>query len=228
MYRSATVAGSGDFISITMARSTKQEAIETRDRILDAAQTVFHARGVSRTSLADVAHAAHVTRGAIYWHFANKADLFNAMCERVRLPMEAMVDETRGPADEAPLQQLRSACLFAIGQIVREPRTRQVFDILHHKCEFVDVDDAIWHRQHESFVKGMRNIERLLMLARDAGQLSADLDIHLAAVSLHAMLDGLINNWLFSPQSFALGAELERLLDACFEMIHSAPSLRLR
>ena len=210
-----------------MARSTKQEAIETRDRILDAAQNVFHAQGVSRTSLADVATAAQVTRGAIYWHFANKAELFNAMCERVRLPMEAMVDETRSQRTEEPLQQLRNACLFAIGQIVHEPRTRQVFDILFHKCEFVDVDDAIWHRQHASFVKGMRNIERLLQLARAAGQLPADLDTHLAAVSLHAMLDGLINNWLFSPQSFALGAQLERLLDACFEMMRSAQSLRL-
>src|ERR1700694_2113664 len=75
-----------------MARNTKEEALETRSRILDAAEDVFHARGVSGTSLADIAAATGATRGAIYWHFKNKSDLFNAMCERVRLPLEAIME----------------------------------------------------------------------------------------------------------------------------------------
>ncbi|MBV5333220.1 TetR family transcriptional regulator, partial [bacterium] len=66
-----------------MARKTKEEAQETRKAILDAAETVFQERGVSRTSLAEIATAAGVTRGAIYWHFANKAELFDAMIQRV-------------------------------------------------------------------------------------------------------------------------------------------------
>ena len=74
-----------------MARSTKEEALETRSRILDAAEEVFFTRGLAQSSLADVAVAADVTRGAIYWHFKNKSDLFEAMCERVRLPMETMM-----------------------------------------------------------------------------------------------------------------------------------------
>ncbi|MDP9108966.1 MAG: TetR family transcriptional regulator, partial [Pseudomonadota bacterium] len=105
-----------------MARSTKTEAVETRRRILDAAEQIFHVLGVPRTSLGDIATAAQVSRGAIYWHFANKAELFNAMYERVRLPMEAMVEDAeaeqdaqRGQANNGtlkadPLGQLRSAC----------------------------------------------------------------------------------------------------------------------
>ena len=58
-----------------MPRKTKEEAQETRQRILDAAERVFQMQGVSRTSLAHIADAAGVTRGAIYWHFRNKADL---------------------------------------------------------------------------------------------------------------------------------------------------------
>ncbi|MBC7499702.1 MAG: TetR family transcriptional regulator, partial [Herminiimonas sp.] len=34
-----------------MARCTKEEALETRCRILDAAEDMFHAQGVTRTSL---------------------------------------------------------------------------------------------------------------------------------------------------------------------------------
>ncbi|MDR3299114.1 MAG: TetR family transcriptional regulator, partial [Candidatus Accumulibacter sp.] len=66
-----------------MVRKTREEALVTRNAILDAAETVFQEHGVSRTSLAEVAVAAGVTRGAVYWHFTNKADLFDAMVQRV-------------------------------------------------------------------------------------------------------------------------------------------------
>ena len=72
-----------------MARRTKADAQATRSSLLDAAEQLFQARGVSRTSLNDIALAAGTTRGAIYWHFKDKADLFNAMMERVTLPLEA-------------------------------------------------------------------------------------------------------------------------------------------
>ena len=62
-----------------MVRRTKEEAQETRNRILDAAERVFVERGVGRSSLNEIATAAGVTRGAIYWHFQDKADVFNAM-----------------------------------------------------------------------------------------------------------------------------------------------------
>ena len=46
-----------------MARRTKEEALITRDRILDAAEQAFSTRGVSRTSLGDIAVAAGVAAG---------------------------------------------------------------------------------------------------------------------------------------------------------------------
>src|SRR5574337_1789480 len=77
----------------TMARRTKEDALATRSALLDAAERVFLQQGVSRTSLADIAHAAGVTRGALYWHFKDKASLFNAMLDRVALPLTAELQE---------------------------------------------------------------------------------------------------------------------------------------
>src|SRR5690606_1136788 len=79
-----------------MARRPKADAEPTRCRLLDAAERLFHDQGVARTSLDDIARAAHVTRGAIYWHFRDKHHLFDAMQARVVLPQEhvfeALVD----------------------------------------------------------------------------------------------------------------------------------------
>ena len=71
-----------------MVKKTNADAELTRQHLLDKAELLFLERGVSRTSLQDIATAAGTTRGAIYWHFKDKADLFNAMMERVVLPME--------------------------------------------------------------------------------------------------------------------------------------------
>ncbi len=53
----------------------------TRERILSAAMTVFAQKGWQKTSLDEVAAAAGMTKGAIYWHFRNKNDLFFALLD---------------------------------------------------------------------------------------------------------------------------------------------------
>jgi TetR/AcrR family acrAB operon transcriptional repressor len=70
-----------------MVRRTKDEALATREALLDAAERVFCASGVTSATLGDVASAAGVTRGAVYWHFRDKGELFGAMCSRATLAL---------------------------------------------------------------------------------------------------------------------------------------------
>ena len=53
----------------------------TRERILSAAMCVFAQKGWQKTSLDEIAAAAGMTKGAIYWHFRNKNDLFFALLD---------------------------------------------------------------------------------------------------------------------------------------------------
>jgi TetR/AcrR family acrAB operon transcriptional repressor len=210
-----------------MARSTKEEALETRNRILDAAEDVFHANGVSRTSLADVAAAANVSRGAIYWHFKNKGDLFDAMCERVRLPMEDMAAAGKDVREADPLQQLRKAILFVFSEVRHNPHSRKVLGIVFHKCEFVEAAGPIIERQQDVFLRGRASLETILRNAVKRGQLPADLDTGLGSIMLQAQIDGLINISLFTPESADFDAHAERMVDAAIEMLRCAPSLRM-
>src|SRR5690554_7754990 len=82
-----------DHHSRTMARKTKAEAEATREAIMDCAEQVFMDKGVARASLEEIARAAGVTRGAVYWHFRNKQDILHAMLERVRAPLGEMIDD---------------------------------------------------------------------------------------------------------------------------------------
>jgi TetR/AcrR family acrAB operon transcriptional repressor len=209
-----------------MARSTKEEALETRSRILDAAEQVFHERGVSHTSLADVAKAADVTRGAIYWHFKNKSDLFDAMCERVRLPMEAVLEENASPQTADPLGQFLRSGVYVLTQAATDERCRRVFDIIFNKCEFADQHDPILVRQRECHVEGMLRLEQILTNAIARGQLPPTVNVRVACLMAHATFSGLLTDWFFAPDSFDLVKDGERILAASLHALKTAPSLQ--
>lgn len=197
-----------------MARKTKEDALATRELILDAAERVFHQRGVSRTSLQEIAKDAGLTRGAIYWHFENKGELFHAMMERVTLPMMARMT-AMGPTDEEqPLEKIRRNTASALQQIAHDAQVRRVFEIATQKVEYVDELLSMRERHLAGRNECIDDMHRLMALARDKGQVRTDMDLRSATLGLFALVGGLKYNWLLSPDAFDLEAVGLATLDA--------------
>lgn len=76
-------------------KRTKAEAEQTRDAIIAAAITVFLERGFSRATFDEIARTAGVTRGAVYWHFNSKLEIFDALERRADLPNEVFANRLR-------------------------------------------------------------------------------------------------------------------------------------
>lgn len=209
-----------------MARKTKEEAQETRNKLLDTAEKLFHEKGVSRTSLADIAEAAGMTRGAIYWHFDNKVDLFNAMFDRVHLPLEAMTSAVYGDEVEDPLGEFRKTVGWVFHEVVHNEHFRLVFDILFHKCEFVAEMGPILERDRKQHAISLEQIAGMLRNAERRGQLKPGLNYRLSAVAFHGFVCGLISDWLFAPDAFDLEHDGARLADAFFEGLRVSEALR--
>lgn len=189
-----------------MARRTKEDAETTRQQLLQAAVRVFAAKGVSRTSLQDIAQVAGTTRGAIYWHFKNKADLFNAMMDDATLPMEqAMRHIGHDPAQD-PLAELEHALLQTMRDIVSNDSTREVFEIAIMKVEYVDELSGIKARHIRAFGDGTREITRSLRGAAERRGITLPVSPEVAAHGLHALMAGLIHSWMLSPEAFDLVA----------------------
>ncbi|WP_232219891.1 TetR family transcriptional regulator [Pseudogulbenkiania sp. MAI-1] len=210
----------------SMARKTKEESLETRSLILDTAERVFAEQGVSRTSLADIATAAGLTRGAIYWHFKNKADVFTAMTDRVNLPIENLFsDVVDNPQHSDPLGELRAACLSILQSLVHNEQRRRVFDVLYHKCELTEEMGPVMQRQKQCIKDCTERIQRILLRAIELGQLPAGLNIERADIMLHALVSGLMGNWLFDPESFDLERDAGNMLDGYLEMLQRCPAM---
>ncbi|MBS0447672.1 MAG: TetR family transcriptional regulator [Proteobacteria bacterium] len=197
-----------------MVRRTKLEAEATRTRILDTAELLFEREGVARTSLHEIAQAAGVTRGAIYWHFKDKADLFNAMMKRVTLPLEEGVHRSDDPDLADPLVYMRERFMDALRKTAGDPQTRRVFEIATHKVEYVGELTAVRDRHLAVRNECLAHVERGMRRARRRGLATRRLPARSAALGLHALIDGLIQNWMLDPQAFDLLKVGRQVLDA--------------
>ncbi|MEO8058803.1 MAG: TetR family transcriptional regulator [Burkholderiales bacterium] len=199
-----------------MARRTKQEAQATRSHILDTAELVFEQRGVSGTSLHEIAKAAGVTRGAIYWHFKDKADLFNAMMERATMPLEEGGGVCGFEHSELSLAQMRDGFVAVLRQVVADPQMKRVFGIATHKVEYIGEMDAVRERHLGIRNACLADVERTLKQSMKRGEISRRIPARAAAVGLHALLDGLLQNWMLDPNGFNLVKVGTQVLDTYF------------
>ncbi|MGJ7492879.1 TetR family transcriptional regulator [Variovorax sp. ZT4R33] len=187
-----------------MARHTKEEALATRHRLLDAAEVLFQAQGVSQTSLQQIAEQAGATRGAVYWHFKDKADLFNAMMDRVTLPLEAAVQASSQAGEHDPLREVERVLIAALKTVTTDLQVRRVFDVATHKVEYTH-DMASVQRRHLTMRNAcVTDFERALRLAARTRHLRLAIPAPSAAQGLHALISGLIQNWLLDPEAFDL------------------------
>ena len=204
-------------------RRTKEEAEQTRNAILEAAVDVFTEKGVARATLEQIAKAANVTRGAVYWHFKNKFDLFHAMLDRVKMPLRQLLDDVEDPDQpNAPLESLRLATLHALGRL-QGPRSRRVHTILLHCSESAsDVDILALQDQlacdcYETMVERFEE-------ARDTGTLIDNVEPEIASRMLMSMILGLLHDWLRDPERYDIGDVGPRMINTFFERITPTPA----
>ena len=191
---------------IDIAHHTKKNTLTTRQQLLEAAERVFADKGVSRTSLQDIAQAAGASRGAIYWHFKNKAAVFNAMMEHAILPIEQAMQQIGHDSAQDPLVELEHAMLQAMRSIVSDERTRMVFEIATLKVEYVDDLLAVKARHIQAYADGTREMQRSLQEAAARRGITLNVAPELAAPGLHALMAGLIHTWILAPTAFELVA----------------------
>ncbi len=191
--------------------------------LLNAAVEQFALHGVSSTTLTDIADAAGVTRGAVYWHFASKSELFNAMWQEQQPLRELLHHQVKPLEGENPLENLRNKFIVGLQYIAENPRQRALMQILYHKCEFSSemISEAEIRRKIGFNYEYMR--DNLQLCIRN-GVLPVDSNIEIILIILHSAFSGIIKNWLMDPQQFDLYQQAPLLVDNV--MATFCPSLR--
>lgn len=179
-----------------MVRRTKEQAEATRAQLLDAAEALFCDKGVASTTLDMIARAAGVTRGAVYWHFKNKAEIFEAVCDRATSPMETMLDTLVAEPGEDPLGSLERQACEILQLIARDARMRAVLEILFRGFNGGPEFAEYLAREEESKRDCRCQIESVLEAAGARGQLPPDVSPAKAAIAVTAFVGGLMHDWV--------------------------------
>ncbi|MEY3883946.1 MAG: hypothetical protein RIS87_374 [Pseudomonadota bacterium] len=180
-----------------MVRKTKEDAELTRRRIIDAARAVFLARGVSRSTLEHIASHAEVTRGAVYWHFKNKTEIFHAIREQVFLPLIDRMDDTLTiQGNEDPLTQIENSLCDTINELNENIEMRQTYEIMMIKCEYVDEFATVL----QQILNNCSNITEKIQLAYERAEAQQLLigknNPRALAVDTHLFFSGLLHMWV--------------------------------
>jgi AcrR family transcriptional regulator len=100
-------------------RSARAEGLDGRTALLEAAMDVFAERGYRDASVDEIAERAGYSKGAIYFHFSGKDDLFFALLEeRIDRPMREAIKllESAPPEDDMALEANRHFVELVSGQ----------------------------------------------------------------------------------------------------------------
>ena len=181
---------------------------------------------MTRTSLAEIATAAGVTRGAVYWHFKDKAALFHAMCERATLPLDALFERAGETASAEPLKTLRELCVGALQRLAVDGRTQAVFEVIFHKTELVDELAGIATANQDERCRCLSQIEAIIGRCAETGELAHDIDTVLAAQGLNAFMVGIMHQWVLDPAAYDLAAAAPALIDAYLAGLSARPPRR--
>lgn len=119
-------------------RRTKEEAEKTREKLLQAAESVFGQKGYAATRLSDIAEEARVTRGAIYHHFANKKELFICLNKERVNPYLKLLDH-----------------IFTLDLSPKEKMVRLLKEIIQHAFS----DMLFQRKQRFEFLRGFELVD---------------------------------------------------------------------
>jgi AcrR family transcriptional regulator len=150
-----------------MGRIAGVTATETRERLLRAAAEVFAERGYDGTRVADIAAAAGVSNGAMYAHFASKAEL---MVDALRTHGRRMLADLFAADPDRSVTDL----LLVIGRWL--PRRRD-------PCGYLIVEALVAARRDEDVARPMRDyvgeradwLAELMLLAQHDGEIDPEL-----------------------------------------------------
>jgi TetR/AcrR family transcriptional regulator, fatty acid metabolism regulator protein len=176
---------------MTVHSAASPGARDKRERILDAAETLFARHGFFAAKVSEVAKEAGVADGTIYLYFKSKDDLLISLFERrMRQLNTALKDAIAG---KPPRDQLR-AFIHTYAQLVHdEPAATEVLTIeLRQSSKFMKEYD------NPEFVDFLRTLGGLIAAMQEGGELDPTIPPHVAARMIFGMLDELALAWVLS------------------------------
>lgn len=196
-------------------RTRDKEA--TRQRLLDAAETVFADKGYHGAAVDDIIQASDSSKGGFYFHFPNKEAIFLALIEALTPKLEAAVDRAIA-SERDPVAQLDAALRVALETFSRHRRLSKILLV-----EAVGLGHGFDERLMRAHGRFAAMIQRRLESAIQAGRI-APLDAETAAWVWFGAINEVVVRWLISGQPERLESAFPALRALLLRSVGALPA----
>ncbi|WP_158970597.1 TetR/AcrR family transcriptional regulator [Chachezhania sediminis] len=162
----------------------------TRQKVLTAAARLFSERGFAGATMRDIAAAADMRAGSLYYHFPSKTDLIEVVLDHGVLHVSTAVEQAM--AALPPSTSCRARIRVAIAAHLDSILQNGAFASLSRHLQ-AQVPDEIRRRHVERRDAYSAFWLDLLQAAVDAGEIRADLDIRLTRTFLLGALNAALD-----------------------------------
>ena len=195
-----------------MPRRTKEEAAETRRRILEAALDVFSRKGYSHTTFVDIAREIGLTKGAIYWHFKTKPDLLVAMISHVtgkNFPFKGSTPNS--------IEEFRQMLHDHRRLVTKDKHFWKLGFFTHFQIEWSEeLMTEVHEKLNELRANPHRKMTETLTHLQEIGELCPEADVETMVLTLFAMWLGAVRLLLTEKCSVE---QFHTLLERHFEIV---------
>lgn len=198
-----------------------KDSATTKNDILQAAIDVFVEKGFVKSTLEQIATKARVTRGAVYWHFKNKHDIFEALHEKLHQPLTSSIFEDMKKNCDDSLCQLEKLCVKLLIDLDNDEMRKKILMIFFCKCDYSCGMEDILEKQRKQKLKNIDLFSQYFDRAKQNKNLPADIDPKITAISLACYMSGIVIEYLRNPQLFNLQKQAPYLIKQFFSSFKS-------
>lgn len=158
---------------------------EARAKLVAAAIRVFHDKGYEQCSVQDVADAAGIVKGTLYYHVRSKEDLLYEILQQVLQALVPQLEDLTNGSGSA-VEKLRQFVHVYVNQTVNNAEIMRIF--------FRDYDSLGQARKQQlAHTRDAYDnlLRKLLRQGQRDGEIRPDLDVEIADLALFGML-----NWM--------------------------------
>lgn len=190
--------------------------MDTREIILVTAQKLFARFGFNKTTVDEIAGAAHIAKSTLYHHFPSKEEIFRGVIEREGRDLAKRIRDAVEAAD-SPKERLRA---YVVTRMNRLRELANFYSAL--KEEYLEHYPFIEGVRQKDFEDEMNTFQGILSEGVEEGAFNLrDGDVELTALAVITALKGLEYPWTSNTEIPDIGEHADVLLHVLFHGILS-------
>ena len=173
-----------------MARRSKEEAFETREKILESALETMSSQSFSRVSMKEIAEKIGLSKGAVYWHFKSRNDLLLNLVENLNIQVGKEFEIGGGVLNS--LDDVRRFFENKMEKLARSERFKRMHRLMMRRYEWPEeIREKVMTLALEKVELERVMLKKCLVGLQEEGKIRSDISPEELSLIVSAVFHGL-------------------------------------